>query len=139
MAALSQTAASVVFSSAAQVGPVLTAGATIAKGQPCYLDSVTNTVKLAGAASTAAVAACIGLAYYGAAATQQIQIVSKDSALVTGFTGTAGLPVQLHTTAGSFTQTQADLSSGNYGVSFGSMTSTTVLNFTGVSVGSVLA
>ncbi len=139
MSALSQTAASVIFSVNAAVGPVLTAGATIAKGQPCYLDASTNTVKLMGAAVTSGMTTSsqYGLAYYGAASGQPIQLVPVDPGCTLGATMAAGFPVQLHTTAGSFTQTQADLTTANIGVTFGSATSTTVLNLR-ISIGGAL-
>lgn len=129
MSALSQTAASVIFSVDAVPGPIRTAAATIAKGQPVFLDPATNTVKLGGAAVAAlATAVEFGLAFYGAASGQNIQIVVYDPNCTLGATMTAGLPVQVHTTAGSVTQTQADLGSTNIGCTLGVAKSTTVLN-----------
>lgn len=131
MAALSQTASSVVFSATglANIGPVRTAGATIAKGQPCYYDSTAGTIKLMGAAvSGIASVTEFGLAAYGAASGQQIQLIAVDPACVVGATMSPGFPIQVHTTAGSITQTQADLSSTNVGITCGPAVSATVLN-----------
>ncbi len=139
MSALSQTPASVLFSVNAAIGPVLTLGATVLKGQPCYLDASTSTVKLMGAAVTSGMttASQYGLADRGGASGQPVQLVSSDPACILGATMAAGFPVQLHTTAGSFTQTQADLTTANIGVTFGSAVSTTVLNLK-VSIGGAL-
>ncbi len=142
MSAISQTPGSVVFSAIGlqNMGPMLTAGATILKGQPCYYDATAGTVKLMGAAVTTIMASStqFGLAAYGAASGQPVQLISKDPACVPGMTMAAGIPLQLHTTAGSFTQTQADLTSANVGASFGIPTSTTVLNLS-VTMGAALA
>lgn len=129
MGALSQNASSVLFSADVIIGPPRTAAAAIAKGQPCFLDPATGTVKLGGAAVAAlANATEFGLAYYGAAANQNIQIALADPNCTLGATMTAGLPVQVHTTAGSMTQTQADLGSTNIGCTLGVAKSTTILN-----------
>ena len=139
MSALSQTASSVIFSSSAAVGPIRTAGASIAKGQLCYYDSTAGTVKLAGAAvSGIASFTEFGLAYYGAASGQQIQLVQYDPSCTLGATLSPGIPVQAHTTAGSMTQTQADLSSGNVGISCGIAKSATVINLN-VQLGAALS
>lgn len=140
MSALSQAAASVLFSSAAVLGPVYPFGATVAKGQPCYLDVAAGTLKLMGAGVTSGMATSTyyGLAAYGGASGQPGQLVSRDPACTLGATMAAGIPVQLHTTAGSFTQTQADLTTANVGASFGIPTSTTVLNLS-VTMGAPLA
>jgi hypothetical protein len=129
MAAISITAANFLPSANAVWSAPIALGATVTIGQTVYLDSATNTLKLAGAASTAAVAACVGLVEAAGAAGQLRRYLIRDPALGLGATILAGDDVWLHTTAGSITKTIGDLTSGNYKFHFGTMTSTTVLDY----------
>lgn len=64
------------------------AGATITAGQFVYLDSVTNTYKLADANATAATAAVVGAALQNVGAGQAFQIDTEDDAYQHGGTCT---------------------------------------------------
>ncbi len=96
MAAFSITAANVLHSSSATIFTG-TAGATITQGQPIYLDSVTNTYKLANALTNSPVA---GIAMVGASTNQDMVICSRDPNFAPGFAIGAGNFVLVGNVAG---------------------------------------
>ena len=101
------------------------AGATIVAGQTVYLDSSTNTYKLAdcGAAATDAME---GFALTGASATQPVKVLTGGAITGTGFT--AGESYFLSTTAGSICL-YADLVGGTDYITYVcTASSTTVAN-----------
>lgn len=88
MAAYTITAAEVTAGTGATVLYGI-AGAAITAGQSLYLDSTTNTLKLAQADGTAAEAACVGVAINSSAAGQPCGYVAQgdvnlDTAALTG-------------------------------------------------------
>lgn len=85
MADISVTAGSVVASAGA-VKLQGTAGATITAGQALYLDSTTNTLKLADADSSAATANCVGIALNGGSSGQPITYTNDDPDFTPGAT-----------------------------------------------------
>ncbi len=97
MPAFSITAANVLHSTSATIFTG-TAGATITQGQPLYLDTVTNTYKLANALTNSPVA---GIAMVGASANQDMVICSRDPNFSPGFTINAGNFVLVGNTAGT--------------------------------------
>ncbi len=100
MANLSITAANVLSSLGLGL-PYGVAGATITAGQVLYLDSVTNTLKLADANASAATAAAVGIAAHGAYAAQRLSYVAVDSLFTPGGTMTVGQRYFLSATAGA--------------------------------------
>lgn len=124
MSDLSITAANVIASTDA-VTEVRPAGVALTAGQWVYLDSATDTYKLADADSaTAAVRSPRGQALNGGGIGQPIQIIRSGSVTVGG-TMTAGLVYYLSKTAGGMCPV-ADIASGGYATSLGIATSTTV-------------
>lgn len=90
-----------------------TAGATITAGQCLYLDSATDTLKLADANGTAAVATCVGIALNGASSGQPVEYQSVGSiTLGAGASMTVGEIYLVSTTAGSI-MPEADISTQN--------------------------
>jgi hypothetical protein len=124
MAAISITAANVIPSSQATYYTG-TAGATITQGQPLYLDTVTNTYKLANALTNSPIA---GVALVGSSNGQQTVICSRDPNFVFGGTSTTGNIVLVGNTAGTL-QPYEDRTTGWYVTSLGVMISTTRMNF----------
>lgn len=95
----------------AQVG---TAGATITKGQLLYLDSGTNTFKLADANGTAATAKVVAIAASDAVSGQGLLYLTKDADLTLGATLSMSAPIYcLSATAGGIAPT-ADITTGWY-------------------------
>lgn len=126
MADLSITAANVVAGGSATTRDGL-AGATLTAGQVVYLDSATNTYKLADCDSgTAAVRSPAGIALNGAASGQPVRVLTSGPVTI-GATMTAGLAYYLSPTAGGICPV-ADVLSGDYPVIIGIATSTTVLD-----------
>lgn len=126
MADLTITATSVVAGSGAKTIDG-TAGAAITAGQSVYLDSATDTYKLADCDSaTAAVRSPAGIALNGAASGQPLR-VHKSGPVTIGATLTAGVAYYLSATPGGICPV-ADLASGDYPVILGIATSTTVLD-----------
>lgn len=125
MADITITAASVVASGGNVIADC-TAGATITAGQVVYLESSSNTIKLADADSgTAEVRSPYGIALNGGASGQPVKVLR--SGLVTiGATLTAGLAYYLSKTAGGICPV-ADIASGGYATVLGIATSTSVL------------
>ncbi len=124
MAAISITAANVLHSSSATIFTG-TAGATITQGQPIYLDTVTNTYKLANALTNSPVA---GVAMVGASTNQDMVICSRDPNFAGGFTSSTGNVILVGNTAGTI-QPYEDKATGWYVTSLGVMISTTRMNF----------
>ena len=113
MADLSITAASVVPGSRARILPG-TAGATITAGQTVYLDSTTNTYKLADANSSAATAAVVGIAMNGASAGQPISVNVEDDDLTVGATLSMSAPVYVQSATAGGIAPSADIAAGWY-------------------------
>lgn len=128
MADLTITAASVLATGAGAVAHC-TAGATITAGQVVYLESATNTVKLADANSgTAEARSPYGIALNGGASGQPIAVARPGSSITIGAALTAGDRYYLSATAGGIAP-HADVTTGWYPTVLGIATSTTVLKF----------
>lgn len=112
MAALSITAANVVAGANA-ILKQYTAGATITQGQAVYLDSATNTVKLADADASAAAADVIGVAMNSALSGQPITVNTDDDDFTPGATLVMATLYGLSATAGGICST-ADFANGQY-------------------------
>src|SRR5687767_15673944 len=84
MADLTVTAASVLLTSGNKYSG--TAGATITAGQTVYLDSVTNTLKLAQCDGTAAEAACVGIALHASLTGQPLEYAGHGAVINIGAT-----------------------------------------------------
>lgn len=126
MADLSVTAANVLAGSGS-VKKHGTAGATITAGQWVYLDSATNTYKLADCNSaTAAVRSPAGVALHGSLANQPLTICEEGPCNV-GATLTAGVVYYLSGTPGGI-RPVADNTTGDYPVALGIATSTSSLS-----------
>lgn len=126
MADISITAANVVAGGGARISVGL-AGATITAGQVVYLDTSTNTYKLADCDSaTAAARSPAGIALNGASANQPLDVLTAGPITIGG-TLTAGTAYYLSGTAGGICPV-ADLGSGDYPTIIGIATSTTVLD-----------
>ena len=125
MADLSITAASCVPASGAPVEWGVS-GATITAGKAIYLDTATNTWKLAdNNDATAAVRQATAIALTGSSSSQPLAYMRSGS-LTLGATMTAGTAYYLSATAGGICPV-ADLASGQYPQVVGIATSTTVL------------
>ncbi len=124
MAAISITAANVQTSPSATIYTG-TAGTTITQGQPLYLDSVSNTYKLANSLTNNPVA---GVALVGASNGQQMVICSRDPNFAGGFTSSTGNVILVGNVAGQLNPYE-DKATGWYVTSLGVMISTTRMNF----------
>ena len=104
------------------------AGATITAGQTLYLDSATNTLKLADADSTAAIATVVGISLNGASAGQPVEYQSVGSITIgAGASMTVGEIYVLSDTAGGIAP-EADIStSDDYVSPLGVATSAAIL------------
>jgi len=136
MADLSITAANCVPSAGSLI-EWGTSGATITAGKPIYLDSSTNTWKLAdNNDATAAVRQATAMSLTGSSAGQPLAYMRSGS-LTLGATMTAGTVYYLSATAGGICPV-ADLSTGHYVQTIGVATSTTVMqlgfNYSGVAL-----
>ena len=114
-----------------------TAGATITAGKPMYLESATNTWKLAdNDSATAEVRQATALSLTGSSAGQPVAYMMTGQVTL-GATMTAGVVYYLSATAGGICPV-ADLTSGKYPCTVGIATSTTVLqlgfNYSGVAL-----
>lgn len=126
MADLTITATSVVPGSGASITEG-TAGASVTAGQVCYLDSTTNTLKLADCNSaTAAVRSPYGIALHAAASGQPLAVLTKGPVTI-GATLTGGVAYYLSGTPGGI-RPVADNTTGDYPTIIGIATSTTVLD-----------
>lgn len=131
------TAASVLPGSGARIVEG-TAGAALTAGQALYLDSATNTYKLADTDSaTAAVRSAVGIALHAAASGQPIAVQTGGSITI-GATLTAGDAYWLSGTAGGICPV-ADVAAGDYPEIIGIATSTTVMKLAFLESGVVKA
>lgn len=89
------------------------AGATVAAGQVCYLDTATNTYKLAQATS-ATLAAAAGISIDGGVSGRDMFVAGPGSVINVGFTTTAGTIYVLSAGAAGGIAPWADLTTGNY-------------------------
>jgi hypothetical protein len=78
-----------------------TAGATITAGQPVYLDTTTNTYKLADANGASPLYKVEGIAVNGASTNQPVLVCWQDPSFTLGGTVAAGTIVVASATAGS--------------------------------------
>lgn len=136
MADLTVTAASVLYTS----GPTGngTAGATVTAGQAVYLDSTTNTLKLAVATSAAA-ADAVGIALHASLAGQPLAYAKSGATINIGATTAKTTAYVVSAAAGGGVAAQADLASTNKIVYLGYATGTTgvfvlAINNTGAAV-----
>lgn len=127
MADISVTATSVVPGSACSISRNANAGATITAGQVVYLEASSGTYKLADCNSaTAAVRSPVGIALNGASSGQPLAVANAGPVTFNA-AFTAGVVYYLSGTAGAI-RPVADNTTGDYPVSLGMATSTTVLN-----------
>lgn len=126
MADLVITAANVVAGSGAKkVNGV--AGASVTAGQVVYLDSATNTYKLAdNDSATAAVRSPAGIALHAAGSGQPLTILSQGSITI-GATVAASDIYCLSSTPGGICPS-ADIAAGDYNTIIGIGTSTTAID-----------
>lgn len=137
MADLSITAANCVPVAGSQIG-YGTSGATITAGQAIYLESSSNTWKLAdNNSATAEVRLATALALTGSASGQPIAYTTPGNSVTLGATMTAGVAYYLSDTPGGICPV-ADLSSGEYPLVVGIATSTTVIKLSFTASGVVL-
>lgn len=137
MADLSVTAANCVPVAGTGIIEYGTAGATLAAGKPIYLESSTNTWKLAdNNSATAEVRQATALCLTGSSAGQPVAYM-RSGQVTLGATMTAGVVYYLSDTAGGICPV-ADLLTGEYPCTIGIATSTTVLqlgfNYSGVAL-----
>lgn len=136
MSALSITAASVVPGSDANI-IYGTAGETITAGMPVYKATSTGKyMKSDTNAGTAEARSVVGIALTGSSLGQPIAVQTSGSVTI-GATLTAGVAYYLGGTAGTIVPV-ADLTTGDYPVSLGIATSTTVLKINITSSGAAL-
>lgn len=138
MADISITAASVLSGDGATVQDG-TAGATITQGQALYLDTATNTLKLADADGATPINTLAGIALTGASSGQPIKYASRAPAFVLGATVLAGDVIYLSDTPGGLTKTIGDLEAGDKVIVVGVMISTTVMNLAPITGGTIAA
>ncbi len=114
MADLTITASQVLPVSDSTVQAQGTAGATITAGQALYLDSSTNTLKLAQADGTAAEAAIVGVALVGASSSQPVVYATGgDVTIGAGAAPANGTVYVVSATAGGICPT-ADVTTSGY-------------------------
>lgn len=92
------------------------AGATITAGQSVYLDSATNTVKLADANASQAAAAAVGIATHAALSGQPVRVMGGRGGYITIGAGAApavGTIYVVSATAGGIAP-HGDLATGAY-------------------------
>ncbi len=114
---VSVTATGVLASSSASTKHGI-AGATMTAGQVIYLDSATNTYKLAKATDAITVQAA-GIALHGASSGQPIKFVTRDPDFTAGVTVTEGTHMVVSPNNAGGISATADLASGNYPYVFG--------------------
>lgn len=113
-----------------------TAGASVTAGQVIYLDSATNTLKLAdNDSATAAARQPVGIALHAAGSGQPLTYLSKGPITI-GATVAVGDVLCLSSTAGGIAP-YADIASGDYNTIIGIATSTTVVDVQLHSAGAV--
>lgn len=131
MADLAITVANVLPAANAQVQQGI-AGAAITQGQALYLDTTTNTLKLADSNGSPPANSIVGIAVNAAQIGQRIMYVGLDSAFQFGGTFTSFNGVYLSNTPGGLTETYADLASGSTVILVGMQISTTKMNLSPV-------
>lgn len=124
MADLTITAANVAKGANASPVSSFLAGATITAGQAVYLDTTTNTIKLADA-DTLAASNAFGVALNSASSGQPISI-QRSGNITIGATVITGTAYYVSTTAGGICL-ESDLSTGDFPTFLGFATSTTVI------------
>lgn len=124
MADLTITAANVAKGTNAAVVSSYLAGASITAGQSVYLDSATNTIKLADADALASSAA-VGVALNAASSGQPITY-QRSGNITIGATVAVGVAYYVSTTAGGICL-ESDLTTGDFPHFLGFATSTTVI------------
>jgi hypothetical protein len=108
-------------------------GATVTAGQTVYLDSSTNTYKLADANASSTTATLAGIAMNGGASGQPVKVATAGS-INPGFTPTVGTIYVQSGTAGAIAPA-ADLVSGWYTSIVGVGTAATSLKILNVNSG----
>lgn len=122
MADLTITAANVVFTSGNKTTG--TAGASVTAGQAVYLDTTTNTLKLAQCDGTTAEATAAGIALHASASGQPLTYAGHGSTINIGATTAKTTTYHLSATAGGVCP-EADLVSTNKRTRLGYATATT--------------
>jgi hypothetical protein len=137
LADLTITAANVVAGSGAKK-VTGTAGTTVTAGQVVYLDSATDTYKLAdNDSATAAVRSVAGIALHASLSGQPLTILTKGPITI-GATTAIGQVYCLSSTAGGICP-QADIATGDYNTVLGVGTSTTVIEVQLLAAGAAMA
>ena len=137
MADLSVTAANCVPAAGTLIG-FGTSGDTLAAGKAIYLDSTTNTWKLAdNNSATAEVRLATALALTGSSSGQPVAYATAGASVTLGATMTAGVAYYLSDTPGGICPV-ADLASGEYPLVIGIAASTTVIKLGFISSGVAL-
>jgi hypothetical protein len=128
MATLSQTATSVLKSSAASVQTDEgIAGATITAGMPLYIDTAASNVLKPATGASAILSNVCGIALNGGGTGQTIEYVTRDPALVIGATVAVGTAYVLALAGG--VAPDADITTGGFKTALGIATTTTTINF----------
>jgi hypothetical protein len=125
MADLSITAANVARGTGSQVSSG-TADVAITQGKSVYLDTTTQTIKLADADALASASINVGVSLNAAAAGQPVTYQTFGPITI-GATVTVGTAYYVSATAGSICL-ESDLASGDFPLLLGFATSTTVIN-----------
>jgi hypothetical protein len=126
LADLTVTAANVLAGSGAKKVSG-TAGASLTAGQVVYLDSATDTYKLAdNDSATADVRVPVGITLHAAGANQPITVLTKGPITI-GATTAVGVVYCLSSTAGGICPS-ADIGTGDYNTIVGIGTSTSVID-----------
>jgi hypothetical protein len=136
MADLSVTAANVRRGSGQTQQGIVASGVTITAGQSVY-QLADGTYGLADSDGTSPANVFAGISINGAAAGQPFLFVASDPTFTPGFTALAGDPIYMSDTPGGLTKTFADLESGDKVTVVGVMTSTTVMNLSPVTGGTI--
>lgn len=127
MADLTITAASVIFVSGNK--DIGVAGAAITAGQALYLDSATNTLKLAQCDGTAAEADCVGIALNAAGIGQTVVFAKNDAVINIGATTVKTTTYLVSAAAGGIAPTADIVTSTHRICVVGYATSTDGTNF----------
>lgn len=105
-------------------------GETVTAGQVLYqksTDSKFYKAQCDGTAEESGSGVTMAIALAGGVASQFIGGLTSGT-VTSGATHTKGYPVYLHSTAGSFTETIADITSGYYVTQIGVATTTAIMN-----------
>ena len=127
MAAISQTPASVIYTSGPQGSGYAAAGVTIAAGNMVYNVSGTTTYGLADA-NVSGAKTPVGMALGGASPGQPFFFATTGAIVNPGGTMTVGAIIYLSVTEGGITETYADIGTGEWSVIIGqALTATSLL------------